>query len=99
MIKLTNDYAIDFDSLNIILYKRVNKGSNNYKKFEDKFYKAMYYYADFETLTTSLANNYILDNGEQYNDLKDIISSINLFKKEITTNLNKLNIDLGTIKK
>lgn len=83
MIKITDEYLIDFDSLNIILYEKVNSGSKNYKRFENNYYKAISFHGNFETLSKKLVTHHILKNRNIINSFNDIVQLIYDFGEQI----------------
>lgn len=81
MIKLTDDYKIDFDYTSINLYKK----HQNKKGLKGDYFRIVGYFGSFEHLIEKLLNDKIFEGN--YKELKDIEEEIIKFKEEI---LNKI---------
>lgn len=86
MIKLNDNYKIDFDPLNIVLYS-VKKSGKDSKNPGEEYYKAVGYFGDFESLLNKLINLQVKLDGDNFEDLKQIVKKIEEFKEETNKNL------------
>lgn len=83
MIILNEEYIIDFDSLNITLYKRVNSKGSNRKIFNNNYYVSMGYFGEFNHLLSKLVKDKIFCDGNTFNTLQEIVTAIECFKNEV----------------
>lgn len=80
MIRLNKDYAIDFDPMNIVLYKITILGEKSKDKGKEAF-KALGYFGSMEHLVNKLLDYEI--SSSNLNELNEILNRIDDFKKEI----------------
>ena len=89
MIKLSKDYAIKFEPMNIILVKTGIKGVKA-KNPGEKAEKIVGYFSDFEYLIEKLLNDKIIEFNS--NNIPELIGEIKSFKKEVLETLEKYNV-------
>ena len=89
MIKLSKDYAIKFEPMNIILVKTGIKGVKA-KNPGEKAEKTVGYFSDFEYLIEKLLNDKIIEFNS--NSIPELIEEIKSFKKEVLETLEKYNV-------
>ena len=89
MIKLSKDYAIKFEPMNIILVKTGIKGAKA-KNPGEKAEKTVGYFSDFEHLIEKLLNDKIIEFNS--NNIQELIEEIKSFKEEVLETLEKYNV-------
>lgn len=89
MIKLSRDYTIKFEPMNIILVKTGIKGAKA-KNPGEKAEKIVGYFSDFEYLIEKLLNDKIIEFNS--NNIPELIEEIKSFKKEVLEALEKHDI-------
>lgn len=89
MIKLSRDYTIKFEPMNIILVKTGIKGAKA-KNPGEKAEKIVGYFSDFEYLIEKLLNDKIIEFNS--NNIPELIEEIKSFKKEVLETLEKHDI-------
>ena len=89
MIKLSKDYAIKFEPMNIILVKTGIKGAKA-KNPGEKAEKIVGYFSDFEYLIEKLLNDKIIEFNS--NNIQELIEEIKSFKEEVLETLEKYNV-------
>ena len=89
MIKLSRDYTIKFEPMNIILVKTGIKGAKA-KNPGEKAEKTVGYFNDFEYLIEKLLNDKIIEFNS--NSIQELIEEIKSFKKEVLETLEKYNV-------
>lgn len=95
MIKLNNDYNIGFDSMNVILYKKINRTETSKNPNEEKF-NVVGYFGSFEHLIDKLLNDKLLHTN--FNNLEEIKKEIYNFKEEILNKIIELKPDTSPYK-
>ena len=79
IIKLSEDYALSADSMNIILHQRkVNRkeGSKNYGK---EYYSVIGYYGSIDSVLRALTNKQIQVNLAEQTSLESLINSVETY--------------------
>ena len=79
IIKLSEDYALSADSMNIILHQRkVNRkeGSKNYGK---EYYSPIGYYGSIDSVLRALINKQIQVNLAEQTSLESLINSVETY--------------------
>ena len=89
MIKLSKDYTIKFEPMNIILVKTGIKGAKA-KNPGEKAEKTVGYFSDFEHLIEKLLNDKIIEFNS--NNIQELIEEIKSFKEEVLETLEKYNV-------
>ncbi len=89
MIQLSKDYAIKFESMNIVLVKIGVKGAKA-KNPGERTETVIGYFDDFEYLIKMLLDTKIIDLSS--NSIQELIEEIKSFKKEVLETLEKHNI-------
>lgn len=95
MIKLTEKYYIDFDSLNIMLKEKYVS-----KKTGKDFFENLGFFITFEDLADYLVSKcYMKQDSSELKSLVDIKDSIDDFKREISNKIKLLAKDDDDFKK
>lgn len=92
-MKLNNEYFIEFDPMNVVLYKAGEKGAET-KNPGEKTKRVIGYFPTFKDLLNRLIHDKIL-NDNDCSDLKEVIAKIEEFKKDI---LSQIELIKGEIK-
>ena len=97
IIKLSEDYTLSADSMNIILHQRkVNRkeGSKNYGK---EYYSVIGYYGSIDSVLRALINKQIQVNLAEQTSLESLINSVetyvNLLRDDVQLVVNSLKGD------
>ena len=90
MIRVNKDYAIDFDSKNVTLYKISKKGKES-KNPGQEIFSALGYYGKFEHLIGRLLQDKLAEC--EIETLQEILDKIEEFKQDILKSIIEIKPD------
>ena len=90
MIRVNKDYAIDFDSKNVTLYKISKKGKES-KNPGQEIFSALGYYGKFEHLIGKLLQDKLAES--EIETLQEILDKIEEFKQDILKSIIEIKPD------
>lgn len=90
MIKVNKDYAIDFDSKNVTLYKIGKKGKESKNPGQETF-SALGYFGKFEHLIDRMLQDKLAE--EKKETLQEILDKIEEFKQDVLQSIIELEPD------
>ena len=79
IIKLSEDYGIGSDEMNIILYQRKVNQKEETKNFGKEYYSPIGYYSSIESVLRALINKQIQINLAEQTSLESLINSVETY--------------------
>jgi hypothetical protein len=97
IIKLSEDYGIGSDEMNIILYQRKVNQKEETKNFGKEYYSPIGYYSCVQAVLRALINKQIQINLAEQTSLESLVNSVetyvNLLKDDVQLIVDNLRVE------
>ena len=79
IIKLSEDYALSADSMNILLHQRKVNQKEGTKGYGDEYYSVLGYYSSVESVLRALINKQIQLSISEQTTLESLVNSVETY--------------------
>ena len=76
IIKISDEYGVGADDMNLILYQLKTNSSENSKNFGKQYYHPIGYYSSVEIMLKNLVNKKVMLSIAEEQSLKDVVTAV-----------------------
>ena len=76
IIKISDEYGVGADDMNVILYQLKTNSSEKSKNFGKHYYHPIGYYSSVESMLKNLLNKKVMLSVSEEQSLKDIVTAV-----------------------
>lgn len=76
IIKISGEYGLGADDMNLILYQLKTNSSEKSKNFGKQYYHPIGYYSSVESMLKNLANKKVMLSVGEEQSLKDVVTTV-----------------------